>query len=290
MLFQSWRKTVIFICALVFVFILLSWTNLLFNQQPFIVFIENGVRELLAPLQRLLERSFVSIQEGIAAVQELGTLRLDNQRLREENEELRKTALLLQETQEALRRFQEMLDYKSHNEDYVILTARIIGWPSNWSSRFTLNTGERDGVFTDMGVITPRGVVGRIIRSTASTSELMLLQDELSGIGGRVLSSSALGIVRGMGRLNPQLKMINISLEAEVKLGDSVVTSGLGDSFPSGILIGTVTAVEVDVSGLHQTATLQMAVDPYRLYEVMIIVDQVTPDAEESALEDSAAP
>jgi len=122
-------------------------------------------------------------------------------------------------------------------------------------------------------VISPRGnIVGRIVHVTNNTSELMLLQDELSGVGGRILTGGSLGIVRGMGSQHPHLRMINISLDADVQPGDRVVSSGLGGVFPEGFMIGSIISVDTDATGLHKAATLQMAEDAYRLHDVLIIV------------------
>ena len=284
MFFQNWRRTIVFLTVIFLALLMLSWTNLLFNRQQLLVFLQNGARDLIAPLQNQLQQSFTWLREAIADIQELGTLRQENIRLKQELDLLIEITLDYSAIQDKVQRLEELLDYKNVNEQVEFITARIVSRPSIWSSRYGLNAGDRDGVRVDMPVRTPRGLVGRIVQTSSNTSELMLLQDVLSGVGGRVVSSGSLGIVRGQGSLDPQLRMINISLDADVQPGDSVVTSGLGDSFPEGILIGTIISVETDATGLHKMATLQMAVDTYRLHEVQIIVaTSAQTDAEDSA-------
>ena len=271
MFFQDWRKTIAFLTAIFLALLLLSWTNLVFNKQPFLAFIQNSVRELLAPIQQRLESSLVWLRESIATLRELGTLRSDNLRLRQQNEDLSQELLRLSGIEEEVTRLHDLLEYRAHQENYSFIPARIIGWPSAWSSRFMLNVGTSDGIAVDMPVATPRGLIGRIIQTTAHSAEMMTLLDELSGVGGRVQACGSLGIVRGLGSQNPYLMMVNLSLDADILPGDSVVTSGLGGGFPAGILIGTIFSVETDETGLHKNAMLQMAVDSYSLHEVLVI-------------------
>ncbi|MCL2547929.1 MAG: rod shape-determining protein MreC [Symbiobacteriaceae bacterium] len=272
MLFHNWRKTISFLAVLILILLALTWTNLRFNRQPLLVFLQNSARDLLAPIQNQIESSFTWLQEGITSLQELGNLRQDNLRLKQENDALLELALNYKAAQEEIDRLRELLEYKSDIANFAVVTARIISWPSTWPSRSMLNVGSRNGILIDMPVRTPRGLIGRIVQVSASSSELMLLNDTSSGVGGRNLSDGSLGIVRGQGSQNPHLKMINISLDADIRPGDSIVTSGLGDTFPEGILIGTVVSVDNDPSGQHKTAILQMAVDIYRLHEVQVLL------------------
>ena len=271
MLFQNWRKTIAFLVIIFLAIALFSWADLRFNRQPFLSFAQEGIRELLMPLQNRFERLFSRVQEWLNGIRELGTLRDSNIILRQENEELVEQALRLKEALDENERLRELLDYRHHSEAFSFITARIVAMSGSWSSRFILNVGANDNVKIDMPVVTPRGVIGRIVRVTANSAELMLLQDLLSGVGGRIQSSGALGIVRGQGSQQPQLLMTNISLDADVRPGDSVYTSGFGDTFPAGQLIGTIISVAVDETGLHQIAVLQMAEDNFRLREVLII-------------------
>lgn len=269
--FQSWRKTIAFLAVLFSVILLLSWSDLRINQQPFAQWLQNIALQLVSPVQQRLEQSFVWMRENISTVQELGSLREQNIRLREENDELTKLALQLSDLREENKRLSELLEYKSSLSEGLMdsTVARIIGWPSHWSPRYTLDGGENLGFRRDMVVITPRGVVGKLINVWSNGSTLMLLQDELSSVIGRV--NGYLGIVRGRGSQDPTLRMSNISIDADIQPGDQVMTAGLGGIYPADLLIGTVISIEPDSSGFYKNAILQMAVDSYRLYEVLVI-------------------
>ncbi|MCL2498299.1 MAG: rod shape-determining protein MreC [Symbiobacteriaceae bacterium] len=281
MFLRDSRRWLAIVALLVLVLSLLSWMDVRFNRQPLLVFVQNGLRQVVAPLQDAMQRTFAVARQGIQNLQELGELRQENQRLRQENDAILEQALLLMELRAENSRLRELLEFTKTNVEYTFCPALIIGWPLAWSSRFILNVGTADGVRIDFPVRTPRGLIGRIVQVTSNSSELMLLSDELSGVGGRIISSGALGIVRGMGSQVPHLEMINISLDAHVEPGDRVVTSGLGGNFPPGILIGTVIRVVTDSTGLHKTATVQMTEDTFSLYEVLVIVSQVEISAEE---------
>ena len=281
MLFRSWKRTAAFLLILFSVLLVLSWSDLRINQQPFVVWIQNVTLELVSPVQRQLERSFVWVRESISTIQELGSLRETNQRLQSENEELAKQVLVLAELRDENQRLHELLDYSTgFSAEYQLETmpARIIAAPSHWSSRYLLDVGSDRGLRVDMVAITPRGVVGKIVSVTPSSAELMLLQDELSGVGGRLkMSGGYLGIVHGQGSLDPTLLMTNISVDADIQPGDIVITSGLGGVYPPDLPIGTVISTEADSSGFYKSAKLQMTVDCYQLYEVLIVMDALEP-------------
>ena len=286
MLFDNKRRTVIFLLCFICALVLISWSDLRFNQQPLSAIVQQWAADLLTPVQREVEKSFIWMRENISAIQELGSLRQENQQLKEANDALTEGALRMQELYEENQRLYLLLEYERSiaDRDFDPAVARIVGWPSTWSSLYYLGSGANEGFKRDMAVITPRGVVGKLIQVNSNSSVLMLLQDTQSAIGGR-LPNGYIGIVRGQGSQNPTLRMENISIDAEIRPGDVVRTSGLGDLYPEGLPIGTVISSEPDISGLHKTAILQMSVDCYRLYEVMVIRGLINPLADPPPLD-----
>lgn len=120
-----------------------------------------------------------------------------------------------------------------------------------------------------MGVITPVGVVGRIVKTTMSTAVALLLTDPNNAIAGLLQRTRDEGIVEG----TPQhgVRMKYIPLLAGVREGDWIVTSGLVGGFPRGLPIGTVTTVEKDEGELFQVAAVEAAVDLSKVEEVLVI-------------------
>ena len=150
------------------------------------------------------------------------------------------------------------------------LAARVIGRSaSNWYRGVVLNKGEKDGVAVEMGVITPAGVVGNIVKVASSTSIALLITDPNVAVTGLVQRTRDEGIVQGTAE--GYVRMKYIPPLAAVKEGDAVVTSGLTGGFPRGLLIGQVLRVEEREGDLFLTAQVAPVVDFGKLEEVLII-------------------
>ncbi len=234
--------------------------------------VQGLTRDVLAPMQNWSAEVFDWWRESIETLRALQTLKDENIELKEQNDLLLQAYSRMLTVEAENQRLQQMLDFKQTNLQYEIEIAKIIGWPvSNWSSRYVLGLGSKDGITKNMVAVSTSGLIGKIVQVTETTAELMLLTDELSSVGVRIQSSGCLGIVSGNGAQTPTLTMSFISSDAVVKEGDLVVTSGLSDIYPEGLVIGKVVRCEEEVSGMHQTAEIEMITDFYSLYEVMIL-------------------
>ena len=163
-----------------------------------------------------------------------------------------------------LLKFQERLEIQT-------IAARVIGRnPSNWYQTLILDRGEDDGLKPEMGVITPAGIVGRIVKTHSSSAIVLLLTDPNVAITSLVQRTRDEGIVQGMAR--GRIRMKYIPPLSSVKEGDQIVTSGLTGGFPRGLLIGKVQRVTEQDSALFQSAELVPAVDFRKLEEVLVIL------------------
>lgn len=174
-------------------------------------------------------------------------------------------------------RLAALLEFQK-DESVRTVAAKVIGRSvSNWYQGVILNKGEDDGIREQMGVITPAGVVGRIVRTSGSTSITLLSIDPNGVIVGMVQRTRDEGMVQGMSQ--GLVRMKYIPPLSSVKTGDVVVTSGLTGGFPRGVLIGEVSRVEESEDSLFQTAEVVPAVEFRRLDEVLIVVAPRSPDA-----------
>ncbi len=229
-------------------------------------------RDLVAPAQQGFASGVSWFRGLFRGISELGDLRRDNQRLRQENDQLRQIAMKAQDLALENQRLQGLLNYRSQATQYQTVTAKVIGWdPSNWSSRVLINVGSKQGIAKDMAVITPQGVVGKVLQTSLNTAEVLLLSDELSAIGARVNPSRHLGIVRGSGHQGQLLRLTDLPLDAVLNPGDQVVSSGLGGVYPAGLVLGTVVSVDNEPSGLLKVAQIKPSVDISRLDEVLVV-------------------
>lgn len=150
-------------------------------------------------------------------------------------------------------RLRSVLDLKEQSK-YKVLTARIIGRdPSVWFDSSIINRGSLDGVALYMPVVTNGGLVGRITAVSPLTSQVDLLTRSTSGVGavvGQIGESNAIGVVSGTSKRDI-LEMKYVSGTVDVKVGQSVFTTGQDEIFPAGLKIGEIVNV---ISGSATTA------------------------------------
>ena len=141
----------------------------------------------------------------------------------------------------------------------------------------TIDKGTRDGVATDMAVIAPAGIVGRVIVPSARAAKVQLLIDRNAAAGALVERSRAQGVVVGIG--DYRLHMEYVSEVSDIVTGDVVVTSGIDGIFPKGFVIGQVESVDKSGVGYKQIV-IKPAVDFRSLENVLVVL---TPTAAHEA-------
>jgi rod shape-determining protein MreC len=199
----------------------------------------------------------------------------ENRQLRKEVEYLQEQNSQLREAAAATERLTALLEFKAQALPTMI-AAQVIGLDTgNWYRTLILNKGRSDGIEPDMGVITSAGVVGRIVKTTAATSVVLLVTDPNNAIAGLIQRTRDEGIVEGTTQGMARLKYI--PLLSSVRAGDRVVTSGLVGGFPRGLAIGTITTIDKEEGALFQSAELTPEVDANRVEEVLVIQSPYVP-------------
>lgn len=189
--------------------------------------------------------------------------------LRDYNAELIEQYSRLEEYRQEAQRLQQLLDLK---DEYAIegTGARVIGRSSEaWSQTVTIDKGSEDGVDAGQTVMGTSGVVGQVSATSAHTATVRLLADPQSGVAAIVQSSRAEGIVYGS--LDGLLYLEDLDADAEVNPGDVVLTSGLGGSFSSGLIIGTVVKVDVQQGDSSRRAVVSPTSEVSALEEVLVV-------------------
>jgi rod shape-determining protein MreC len=197
-----------------------------------------------------------------------------NQALEEEVARLESQVIQLNEFKLENERLTGLLNYKQvMAKTYDLLAASVVGRdPGNWFGIITLNRGINDGVKENMTVLTPEGLVGRVVSVSHATCEVLLITDPRSGVGSLIQDTRTSGIVEGTTTSSGMTKMIHIPNNAPVEVGQAVITSGLGSIFPKNIPVGEITAIRREPSGLFNSADIRPFADLSRLEEVLIIV------------------
>jgi rod shape-determining protein MreC len=233
---------------------------------------ERGVMNVMTPVSRL-----VAAGNSLAAGIWSDYLNLVN--VRRENKELRQSITVLTarilENREALianERLKSLLELKSSLQ-VPSLAAAVIGEDgSPWFKTLVIDRGGADGLAEGMPVVTVSGIVGRLVKVAANSSRVLLLTDHASAVAAVVQRSRARGVVKGKGG---GLCSLEFALRDEdVKVGDTVITSGIGTVFPKGLPIGEVTMVKKGSYGIFQTVELRPSVTIAKLEEVLVLLRQ----------------
>lgn len=234
-----------------------------------------------APLQFAIANVFGGLADLLHDYVVLTDVKRENRELVREvsrlTEENRRLSALAVEN----RRLRDMLGFRDRHElDNGLLAARVIGrsiTPYFRVVRIRLGAG-KDQVKAGMPVITRDGVVGTIDRVASDYSDVMLLVDARSSIDVVSRENRVRGIVKGQGEIDRYSARMEYTLRTdELKLGEVVVTSGMGMRFPPNLVVGTVESIEKKQYGLYQKVTLMPSVDFSRLEEVFVIVSPPEP-------------
>ena len=172
----------------------------------------------------------------------LRNVRRENQQLLAEIERMKLEQVRLSEDATMARRIQTLLAFKEQYVDSTI-AAQVIGTSGSEQSRVLyIDKGSNDGVKPDMAVITPTGIVGKIVQVSPGSAQVLPINDQLSGVGAALKDSRLQGILKGAPNGTTTLQYI--MSDEPVKPGEVVITSGGDRIFPKGLLVGTVASVE----------------------------------------------
>ena len=150
-----------------------------------------------------------------------------------------------------------------------MLAARVIGGSAGTASlTIEIDRGERDGIRRNMGVITPDGVVGKVIEAYANTSQVLLLTDRESGVGAMLADSRIQSPVGGVGE--PLITMKYVPNDDDVSVGERVITSGMDRIFPRDLPVGTITAIQPGVN--FKQIRIKPAANLEKLEEVLVLL------------------
>jgi rod shape-determining protein MreC len=242
---------------------------------------------MFAEVQRGATSAVASVREGWENYFALQQIRRDNERLRAEVAQLRIGLQQERALAQQSRSFQQLLELKSAIALESTAAAVIGGAADPNFHSLTIDKGTQDGLRQDMAVISPEGVVGRIIAPAARASKVQLLIDRSAAAGVMVERSRVQGLATGVGteRLEFGIQLEYIPGTADVQVGDRVVTSGIDGIYPKGFLVGEIESIERSSDTTFSGVRIRPAVN-YSALETVLVVRNVPPPA---AVEDPAA-
>jgi len=234
-----------------------------FVQSP-VTFVSSGISNYFSSISSM--RTAQSENDALKQrVQELEVEVQTNKNLTFENERLKS---LLELKQEA---------------EYKFLSAKIIGRDTSaWFDTSIINRGSLDGVKLNMPIVTNGGLVGRVIQVSPLTAQIALITKDKSGLGavvGALGTSNALGVVSG-GGTRETLEMGYVPGSIEVKVGESVYTTGQDGIYPAGLKLGEVTEVRADSATQPQRIFIQPSAKLSSMQEVAVLLYEPPPRPE----------
>ncbi|HEX8922188.1 MAG TPA: rod shape-determining protein MreC, partial [Pyrinomonadaceae bacterium] len=214
---------------------------------------------------------------GSGLFQYIGNMRnaaADNVKLRQQVEQMNGELLQLRAERSENERLRALLDFKEKSQ-YQMVMARVIARdPSLWFDTVIINRGSSSGIELNMPVVTPGGIVGRIIGVGPWSSQIMLITEERSAAGavvGQLEQSSALGSVKGLGE-NDLLEMHHVPGLEVVNPGDPVVTTGQDRIYPPGLNVGQVVEVKKGSATVAHVIYIQPGARLNALEEVAVLL------------------
>src|ERR1700681_1373188 len=193
----------------------------------------------------------------------------ENEQLRRENDDLKIKVTQLQSKAIEADRLALLLNFHKSHESVPMLGARVIATSAGTASAtIMLDRGSKDHIKKNMGVITPEGVVGKIVEVYDNTSEVLLLTDKDSGVGAMLGNSRVQSPGGGAGE--PLLVMKYVANDDVVSVGERVVTSGMDKIFPRDLPIGTIT--DIKPGNPFKSIRIRPSAHLERLEEVIVLL------------------
>lgn len=237
--------------------------------------IEGLIATPLNWLSSAFTRVGVAINGGIEDVQGYEDLQEYVAELEVAFAKVQTEVVTLREIASDYERLARLVDYSGTRANEEVIAADVISRETISALRTILiNRGSRDNVRKEMPVVTENGLVGRVISVTADSARVLLVNSEASFISGRLQLNRVEGTVNGLP--GGTMRMSMLEQNAQITIGDLVLTSGLGGNLPPDIVIGQVTSTRQFESSVEQTAEIRSLIDFDRL-EIVLVVTRFEP-------------
>ena len=257
--------------------------------------IRSIAQTVMYPVQRGVSGAVNWVGGFFGNVGELRRASTENQQLRKQVEQMQAELRDTRERAAQGERLSQLFKLNSTSESKMVVAQVIARDPSMWFDSVTIDKGRLAGVEVNMPVVTPGGIVGRVISTSPWSSQVILVTDEKSGAGavvGQMGQSNALGSIKGMGE-SGLLEMRYVSGLEKMQVGDQVMTTGQDAIYPPGYKVGDVVEVKPGSATQSQTIHVRPSAGLDSLKEVAVLLyrapqkiepDQSLPNLEKKVL------
>ena len=265
------RPLIIAWIAIVLLIVLAAFTAFRRGAAP----VDGLFRNASAPVMGVLHNAQARVQAFFVRVFDPNGVQEENDRLKEQLLEQQQKLSLLDETEKENARLSELLNFAQANPKMRYVTASVIGRDSNpYLDTITLNVGTRSGVSEKMAVLTADGIVGRVVEVGPNWCRVKTMCNDEMRISVMVQRTRDEGMLGGLYEEDGiliGLKLYYLPNKADIQVGDTIRTSGIGGFFPKGLYAGTVLSVNEDGKGNYD-AIVSLDVDFLHIENALIVI------------------
>jgi rod shape-determining protein MreC len=236
-----------------------------------LIFIIIDSRDKFATTRKITITIFSPFQKAISYIKQIDNLKNENTELRKQVVNLSLQNELFKEMKLENERLKKLLLFEEENKSSMkLIPVQIIAIKGDrLPNSIIVNKGEKSGLKIHMPAITVDGLVGKIIDVQPNTATIQLLLDRDCRVSVMNQRSRIIGIYEWSSKSKGIIK--DVPLRADVKIGDKLITSGLGGVFPKGISVGTISEVKHDPLGLFYQIDVELTVDFSKLEEIFVV-------------------
>ncbi len=234
--------------------------------------VTNWFTRITVNAQTWVSGRYMALVDFLTVPRDVASLQQRNAQLEADVARLQTQVIDLQQQVTETNILSALVDFARANPEYSYKAAAVIGRdPSPFLRYVIINVGSNEGVLPGMPVVTDKGLVGRVDAVISEAARVQLVTDAASAINVRMQASNTEAML--VGSITGDLSLDMIPQDANVQVGDVVLTSGLGGNYPANLLVGQVVSVRKLQSELFQQAAIQPNVDYNRLQFVLVITN-----------------
>lgn len=240
--------------------------------------VTQGVNDVTNILGRVVSYPANSINDFIDSVSDLSNTYQENQSLKQKIDTIHELEVQLSELKRDNQKMKETLKLQDTLNDYTLVNATVIARnPDTWRDVITINKGSNDGIQPQMSVMSDNGLVGKVMDVNPTSARVALLSNAdntLIRVAAMIQNEKEpiYGTITGYDDKTNTLVMSQIQATQDIKVGDKVVTSGLGGISPNSLYIGTVEEVAMDRFGLYKEVKIHPAADTNDVRYVTVVI------------------
>ena len=264
------RKKLILLLMLAFFSLFLMTVD--FKDKRSFFFLDSIIVSAFSPVQAFINRSIDKLNRILDSYVSSLNVKEENILLKDEIEKLKAEKSRFLEIEKQYSRLLQLLDFKKNFSSKMLLAEVISNDLNSWFKIIVVNKGANSGIKKGMAVVSTDGLIGRTVEVNSNTSKVLLLTDFRSAVDALIQRTRDRGVIKGKNTNTFEMKYI--PLNADIKVNDRVISSGLGGVFPKGFLIGTVSRIKKKKQSLFQEAEVVPDRDLSEIEEVFIIIEK----------------